>query len=47
MMGGGPRVVVSTAGFHARLRGSVPSLGGLKETKMFFSVLWGVSVAER
>ena len=34
-MGGGPRVVVSTAAFHARVRGSVPSLGGLKETKMF------------
>ena len=33
--GGGPRVVVSTAAFHARVRGSVPSLGGLKETKMF------------
>ena len=28
MMGGGPRVVV-------RVRGSVPGLGGLKETKMF------------
>ena len=34
-MGGGPRVVVSTAAFHARARGSVPGLGGLKETKMF------------
>ena len=33
--GGGPRVVVSTAAFHARVRGSVPVLGGLKETKMF------------
>ena len=33
--GGGPRVVVSTASFHARVRGSVPGLGGLKETKMF------------
>ena len=32
---GGPRVVVSTAAFHARIRGSVPGLGGLKETKMF------------
>ena len=31
-MGGDPRVVVSTAAFHARARGSVP---GLKETKMF------------
>ena len=35
MEGGGPRVVVSTAAFHARVRGSVPGLGGLKETKMF------------
>ena len=35
MLGGGPRVVVSTAAFHARVRGSVPGLGGLKETKMF------------
>ena len=25
---GGPRVVVSTAAFHARVRGSVPGLGG-------------------
>ena len=33
--GGGPRVVVSTAAFHARIRGSVPGLGGLKETKLF------------
>ena len=31
--GGGPRVVVSTAAFRARVRGSVPGLGGLKETK--------------
>ena len=31
--GGGPRVVVSTAAFHARHRGSVPGLGGLNETK--------------
>ena len=31
--GGGSRVVVSTAAFHARVRGSVPGLGGLKETK--------------
>ena len=35
--GGGPRVVVSTAAFHARVRGSVPGLGGLKETKLFLS----------
>ena len=33
--GGGPRVVVSTAAFHARVRGSVPGLGSLKETKLF------------
>ena len=35
VVGGGPRVVVSTAAFHARVRGSVPGLGGFKETKMF------------
>ena len=34
-VGRGPRVVVSTAAFHARVRGSVPGLGGLKETKKF------------
>ena len=34
-MGGGPRVVVSTAAFHARVWGSVLGLGDLKETKMF------------
>ena len=34
-LGGGPRVVVSIAAFHARARGSVPGIGGLKETKMF------------
>ena len=33
LRGGGPRVVVSTAAFHARVWGSVPGLGGLKETK--------------
>ena len=27
--------MVSTAAFHARARGSVPGLGGLKETKLF------------
>ena len=27
--------MVSTAAFHARVRGSVPGPGGLKETKMF------------
>ena len=32
---GPPRVVVSTAAFHARVRGSVPGLDGLKETQMF------------
>ena len=49
------RVVVSTAAFHARVRGSVPGLGGFKETKMFLPhprvkvsiVLWGASVTER
>ena len=35
VVGGGPRVVVSTAAFHARVRGSVPGLSGLRETKMF------------
>ena len=35
MKGGGPRVVVSTAAIHARFRGSVPGLGGFKETQMF------------
>ena len=35
VMGGGPRIVVSTVAFHARVRGSVPGLGGLKETKLF------------
>ena len=36
LVGGGPRVVVSTAAFHARVRGSVPGLGGLKKgTKLF------------
>ena len=27
--------MVSTAAFHPRVRGSVPGLGGLKETKLF------------
>ena len=31
--GGDPRVVVSTAAFHAGVPGSVPGLSGLKETK--------------
>ena len=30
-----PRVVVSAAALHARVWGSVPGLGGLKETKIF------------
>ena len=34
-MGGGPSVVVSTAAFNARVRGSFPGVGGLKETQMF------------
>ena len=38
LLSGGPRVVVSTAAFHARARGSVPGLGGLKETKCFFPI---------
>ena len=33
MLGGGPRVVVSTAAFHASVRGSFPGLGGLKKNK--------------
>ena len=33
ILGEGPRVVVSTAAFHARVRGSLTGLGGLKETK--------------
>ena len=32
LFGGGPKVVVSTAAFHVRVRGSFPDLGGLKET---------------
>ena len=30
MFGGGPRLVVSTAAFHARVRGSFPGIGGLQ-----------------
>ena len=37
VVGGGPRAVVSTAAFHARVQGSAPGLGGLKETKMFLT----------
>ena len=33
--GGGSRVVVSTAAFHARVRGSVPGLGRWKKQKLF------------
>ena len=33
--GGGPRVVVNTAAFHARVRRTVLGPGGLKETEMF------------
>ena len=35
--GGSPRVVVSTAAFHARVWGSVSGLGGLKKTEMFLT----------
>ena len=35
--GGGLRIVVSTAAFHARVRASVPGLGGLDETKNVYS----------
>ena len=35
-VGGGPRVVVSTAAFHARVRGSVPGLSGLKKKQKMF-----------
>ena len=47
--GGGPKVVVITAAFHARVRGSFPGPGGLKETKLFFlhplvkhSIVWSL-----
>ena len=52
--GGGPRVVVSTAAFHASVWGSVPGLGGLKETKMFLphprvklSIVWSLRARTR
>ena len=35
LSGGDPMVVVRTAAFNARVRGSFPSLGGFKETNMF------------
>ena len=48
-VGGGPRVVVSTAACHARVRGSVPGGGGLKKQKMFLphprvkvSIVWSL-----
>ena len=52
--GGAHRVVVSTAAFHARVRGSFHGLGGLKETVNVSSpptrktrkVLWGASVTQ-
>ena len=44
-MGGGSGVVVSTAAFHARVRGSFPVLGGLKEIKTFLP--HPISVTER
>ena len=44
---GDPRVVVSTAAFHARVRGSVPGLGGLKETKMFLPLSIVGSICDR
>ena len=34
-MAWGPGVVVSTSALQARALGSVPGLGGLKETKIF------------
>ena len=33
-------VVASTAAFHARVRGSLPGLGGLKEISIFESCVW-------
>ena len=35
---GGPRIVVETAAFHARVRGSFSGLGDLKDTKCFFFI---------
>ena len=37
--------MVSTAALHATVRGSVPGLGGLKETKMFVGSLCDREVA--
>ena len=38
--GRGPRVVVSTAAFHARVRASFPGFGGLKETKLYIAAFF-------
>ena len=38
VVGGGARVVVSIAAFHARVRDSVPGLCGLKKQKCFFPI---------
>ena len=35
VIGRGSRVMFSTAAFHAKVRGSFPGFGGLKETKLF------------
>ena len=43
----GPRVVVSAAAFHARVRDSFPGLCGLKETKMFPHPLVKLSIVGR
>ena len=43
---GGPRVVVSTATFHARARGSFPCLGGLKETMFIPHSVVKLSIVE-
>ena len=37
IQGGGPRVVVSNAAFHAKVRGSVPGLGE-RNKKCFFPI---------
>ena len=52
-VGGGPRVVVSTAAFHAEFGVRFPVSADWKKQKCFFpihvwkSVLWGASVTER
>ena len=42
LIAGGTGVVVSTAAFHARVQGSVPDLGGLKDRQgsNFESCVW-------